>query len=88
MGNWTRSNPEICLIAVKGRPKRISAKVHSVVDSPIEGHSKKPDIVRDRIVELCGDLPRVELFARQTTDGWDSWGNEIDGADIKDMIIA
>ena len=39
--------------------------------------SRKPDCVRDRIVELCGDLPRIELFARQRTEGWDVWGNEV-----------
>jgi N6-adenosine-specific RNA methylase IME4 len=38
----------------------------------------KPDVVRDRIVELCGDLPRVELFARQRTPGWLAWGDELD----------
>lgn len=78
MGRWTRANAEICLLATKGKPKRMSASVHSVIDTPIEGHSKKPDIVRDKIIELCGDLPRVELFARQKADGWDAWGNEID----------
>jgi N6-adenosine-specific RNA methylase IME4 len=77
MGRWTRANSEICLLATKGKPKRISAAVHSVVDTPIERHSKKPDCVRDRIVELCGDLPRIELFARQKTKGWDVWGNEV-----------
>lgn len=77
MGNWTRSNPELCLLATKGHPKRVSAAVHSVVDEPIERHSKKPSIVRERIVNLMGDLPRIELFARQGSPGWDVWGNEI-----------
>jgi len=77
MGNWTRANSELCLLATKGKPKRVSAAVHSVVDTPIEKHSKKPDVVKDRIVQLCGDLPRIELFARQKTIGWDSWGNEV-----------
>ena len=40
-------------------------------------HSKKPDTVRQRIIELMGDLPRIELFARETAEGWDSWGNEV-----------
>ena len=39
-------------------------------------HSRKPAEIRDRIVELCGDVPRIELFARQVADGWDRWGNE------------
>jgi N6-adenosine-specific RNA methylase IME4 len=76
MGRWTRSNAEICLIGVKGKPKRLSAGVHSVIESPIERHSKKPDIVREKIIELVGDLPRIELFARNSTEGWDTWGNE------------
>lgn len=77
MGSWTRANSELCLLATKGKPKRVSASVHSVVDTPIEGHSKKPDLVRERIVELCGDIPRIELFARQESEGWDIWGDEV-----------
>ena len=80
MGNWTRANAEICLLATKGKPQRISAGVHSIIDAPIERHSKKPDIVRERIVELCGDLPRVELFARETPEGWDVFGNEVNNS--------
>ena len=77
MGHWTRANVELCLLATKGTPKRKSASVHQVIISPIEEHSKKPDIVRDKIIELAGDLPRIELFARQTVRGWDAWGNEV-----------
>ena len=82
LGYWTRANAEICLLAVKGKPKRISKSVRQVIDSPIERHSKKPDETRERIVELMGDLPRIELFARQKTDGWNVWGNEVE-SDIK-----
>lgn len=78
MGHWTRANAEFCMLATKGHPKRKSAGVHQVIISHIEEHSKKPDIVRHKIIELVGDLPRVELFARQKTDGWDAWGNEVD----------
>lgn len=77
MGNWTRANAELCLIATKGKPKRIAANIHSVVMTPIEQHSKKPDEVRERIVKLCGDCHRIELFARKQVDGWDCWGNEV-----------
>lgn len=80
LGYWTRANAEICLLATKGSPRRQSAKVHQVIMSPIEAHSKKPDIVRDRIVELVGDLPRIELFARQEAPGWDVWGNEVENS--------
>ena len=84
MGYYTRANAEICLLATKGKGlRRISRSVHSVIDTPIENHSKKPDVVRDKIVELFGDLPRIELFARQKTKGWDALGNDIDGKDIR-----
>ena len=78
LGYWTRANAEICLLATKGKPKRISKSVRQIIDAPIEYHSKKPDETRERIVELMGDLPRIELFARQKTDGWDVWGNEVE----------
>lgn len=77
MGNWTRSNAELCLLGIKGNIRRVNAGVSSVIDTPIESHSKKPAIVREKIVSLMGDLPRIELFARQKTDGWDVWGNEV-----------
>ena len=77
LGFWTRGNAEICLLATKGKPKRKSAKVSQLIISPIDKHSKKPDIVREKIVELMGDLPRIELFARQTTPGWEVFGNEV-----------
>ena len=78
MGRWTRANTEICLLATKGNPKRINAGVHSVIDTPIEEHSKKPNEVRERIVKLMGNVPRIELFSRQQVEGWDCFGNEID----------
>lgn len=76
IGHYTKSNCEVCLIAVKGKPKIISNKVSSVHVSTIEKHSKKPDAIREKIVQLCGDLPRIELFARTKIHGWDTWGND------------
>ena len=77
LGFWTRGNAEICLLATKGHPKRQAANIHQFIVSPIEAHSKKPDEARDKIISLMGDLPRVELFARQTPPGWAVWGNEV-----------
>ncbi len=77
MGHWTRANAELCLLATKGKPKRINAGVHSVIDTPIQKHSQKPNEVRNRILSLMGNLPRIELFAREKINGWDSWGIEI-----------
>lgn len=77
MGRWTRSNAELCLLATKGKPQRINAGIHSVLDDRIMSHSEKPNSARERIIGLIGNLPRIELFARQRVEGWDAWGNEI-----------
>lgn len=84
LGYWTRSNAEICLLATRGKPQRQDKSIHQLIVSPLEGHSKKPDEAREKIVRLMGDLPRVELFARQTPLGWDVWGNEVDNT-INDL---
>ena len=78
MGYWTRANAELCILATKGHPKRASPGVHQVIMSHIEEHSKKPEEARNRIVQLMGDVPRIELFARQSPEGWDVWGNEVE----------
>jgi N6-adenosine-specific RNA methylase IME4 len=78
MGYWTRANPELCLLGVKGKPVRESKAVRRLVVAPRREHSRKPDEVSERIVELMGNIPRIELFARQRRLGWDSYGNEIE----------
>lgn len=77
LGRWTRGNPEICLLGVKGKPQRISNSVANLTFAPLTKHSQKPQIIREKIIELLGDLSRIELFARNKTDGWDVWGNEV-----------
>jgi N6-adenosine-specific RNA methylase IME4 len=79
IGFYTKSNCEVCLIATKGKPKIVDNSISSVIIAPREEHSKKPSIIRDKIVKLCGDLPRLEMFARQAADGWDFYGNELEG---------
>lgn len=80
MGAYTRANAEVCLLGVspgfKAKERIRSHKVHQIIEAPFEGHSKKPDETRRRIVELLGDVPRLEMFARQRAEGWDAWGNE------------
>ena len=78
MGYWTRANAEFCVLATKGKPKRMAKNVHQVIVSHIEEHSIMPVEARSRIVRLMGDLPRIELFARQKSAGWDVWGNEVE----------
>lgn len=87
MGYYTRSNVELCLIATRGKPKRVSASVRQLQRLPVEEHSKKPDKFRELIVELMGDIPRVELFARQECEGWVSLGLEVGSRqDLRDSL--
>ena len=78
LGRWTMGNVELCLLGRKGKPQRITKNIRQLVEAERTTHSKKPDEVRKRIVELMGDLPRIELFAREKTPGWDVWGNEVE----------
>ena len=77
MGRWTKSNAEICLLATRGNPKRNHRGIHQLIYEPVGRHSQKPDIVRKRILQLAGNVPRIELFARQKAVGRDVWGNEV-----------
>jgi len=79
IGWYTKSNCEVCLIGVKGKPFKNSNKVSSVIISPLDGHSKKPEEARKRIEEFCGEVPRLEMFARGGIEGWDVFGNESEG---------
>ena len=78
MGYWTRANAELCLLATRGHPQRRAKNIHQVIISPVEEHSKKPEEARRRIEALLGDVPRLELFARRPSPGWDVWGNEVE----------
>ncbi len=77
MGSYTKSNAELCLLGMRGHIKSVDKTVRQIIMYPRLGHSVKPPIVRERIVSLFGDVPRIELFARQYADGWDCWGNEV-----------
>ncbi len=84
LGHWTRQNSEICLMGKRGKPQRARADVMQTIISPRARHSEKPAEIRERIVSLMGDVPRVELFARKHVDGWDAWGNEV----VSDLELA
>lgn len=86
LGYWTRMGSEFVLLGTKGNPQRQSASVRQVVEESVGVHSAKPPIIRDLIVELLGELPRIELFARETCPGWVAVGDEIDGKDIRDAL--
>lgn len=83
MGQWTMKGSEIVLLGTKGKMTQYlkSRKVRQLVEAERERtiHSRKPQIIRDKIVEMFGDeLPKLEMFARIKTEGWDVWGNEVE----------
>jgi len=87
LGYYTRHNPEICLLGTRGKIlERCDKGVRNLVVTPRRKHSEKPREVRERIVQLFGDLPRIELFAREKVDGWNSIGFDIDGRDIRESL--
>jgi len=75
MGYWTRKQAEVCLMATRGTPKRLSKGVRQIIQAPRREHSRKPDEIYERIEALV-EGPYLEMFARQEWAGWDSWGNE------------
>ena len=80
MGSYTRSGSELLLLGMRGHIKRLGTDVviPQVLMQQRREHSRKPDEVRENLIRLFGDLPRIELFARQKTEGWDAWGNEVE----------
>lgn len=75
LGYWTRSNSEVCLLATRGKPKRINNSIRQGIIETIRKHSRKPDCVHERIEHLVRG-PYLELFARKSRHGWTTWGNE------------
>ena len=88
MGSYTKSNIEICLLGMRGHIKSADKTVPQILMHPRLGHSVKPPVVRERIVQLFGDLTRIELFSRQRAPGWDAAGFGIDGVSLKDRLPA
>lgn len=74
-GYWTRANSEVCLLATRGKPKRLNADVRQGIIAPRREHSRKPDGIHERIERLVAG-PYLELFARQKRPGWTVWGNQ------------
>lgn len=76
MGYWTRQEVEICHLFKRGKPRRISKGVRSLIKAPRREHSRKPDQQYERIEALVAG-PYLEMFARQARPGWTAWGNEV-----------
>jgi len=88
LGFWCRNDVELCLLGKRGKISRKSNNVKQTIEAPVlKPHSTKPAIFRDKMVELVGDLPRIEIFARPPIIiGWSMVGYEITGRDIKEDL--
>ena len=79
MGRYTRGNAEVCLLSTRGKGvPRNNAGIYNTQIHNRQRHSQKPDKFRFDIEDLFGQVSRIELFARQKTEGWDVWGNEVE----------
>ena len=77
---YTMSQVEICLIFKKGKipQPRGARNIRQLISIKRTRHSAKPTEVRDRITEMFPTQLKVEMFARERVEGWDSVGNEVD----------
>jgi len=93
-GYWSRGNSEFCLLGTCGKPKRkdrqplvidddafIARSIRQLLLRPRGRHSEKPAEIRERIIKLIGDVPRIEFFAREHVSGWDVFGDEVENED-------
>lgn len=76
-----RYGHEYLLYMYKGKLTPVAkderGKIHTVFRERVTKHSKKPDIAYEIIERLYPDLKKLEMYARETRDGWDSFGNEV-----------
>ena len=83
---FTKPTTEFLLVGStsrRGRPLKLLTEAQGqVVLAPRGRHSEKPAVFRQRLIDLLGDVPRIELFARERVEGWDAWGNEVSDPDL------
>ena len=76
-----RYGHEYLLYCYKGKLTPVArqerGKIHSVFTEQVKRHSQKPEIAYQIIERLYPNLVKLEMYARKTRDGWDSWGNEV-----------
>lgn len=77
MGRTTRNGSEDLYLGIRGKPKIKHHNVRQVQFAQIEKHSTKPDLFRKEIINLCGNVPKIELFARKKVKFWDAWGDQV-----------
>lgn len=78
-GNYTMSSCELCIVGKRGKipTPRGARNIRQFLSEEKTIHSRKPAEIRRRIQQMFPNQQKIELFARQTFDGWDCWGNEV-----------
>lgn len=85
MGFWYRGQVELLLLGIKGKVKPFRIQKPNFIQSKVREHSRKPDEFYE-FIEMTGLEPKIELFARNKREGWDSIGFDIDGCDIRESL--
>jgi N6-adenosine-specific RNA methylase IME4 len=83
MGYWFRGQCEHLLLGVRGQVKAFRLQEPNFIQAKVLNHSQKPDEFRQLIERATAQMPsqnRIELFARNRSDGWDAFGNEVEGS--------
>lgn len=81
--SYTRRACEFCYIGTRGKYMVKKKNLDQFIYEPKREHSRKPDVIRQIITEMIGEVPRLEMFAREKHEGWDAWGNETDKFETK-----
>ena len=78
-GFYTLSQCELCLVFKKGKipTPRGARNIRQLVQEKRREHSRKPEEVRRRIEAMFPTQKKIELFARESVDGWQSWGLQV-----------
>lgn len=74
-GDWLRGKTEHCILAVRGKPVVTLTNETTLLVADVREHSRKPESFYSLVETLCPGS-KVELFAREPRDGWQSWGAE------------
>lgn len=82
MGYWFRGQHEILIVATKGKvsPPEQKLRVSSVIKEKRTKHSKKPIYIRSLIEMWYPNYNKLEMFARESGEKWDVWGNEVENS--------
>ena len=87
-GSYTMSECEICVVGKKGKipNPRGTRNTRQFLSEKKTKHSSKPNEIRNRITSMFPAQNKIELFAREKTDGWDVWGNEVESDIFLEVI--